>query len=95
MNNILPCPVCGGRAEAWPYGTRHSFVACVDELACGVSGPVRPTLEAAIRAWNGLGGRTVRDALDRLVYCLDNNIAVGPNTLAQARAALESEAVHV
>lgn len=44
------CPFCGGPAEPEPVPVRGGFyVTCSD---CDESGPIEPTVAAAIAGWN-------------------------------------------
>ena len=56
MNDIKPCPFCGGTdfiEFAYPYrrkpGLKGSYVQCKD---CGAQSGRRETIDDAIEAWN-------------------------------------------
>jgi len=52
-----PCPFCGAPAQhARAFKDPLYYGECTDLLECGISGPLRPTPEAAARAWNTRAG---------------------------------------
>lgn len=48
---LLPCPFCGGSAEAVSTRNGRSWVLC-DNNKCFTQGPIHPRESAAVAAWN-------------------------------------------
>lgn len=64
---VYACPYCGGGlldligvAEAVEHGKRGHCVKC---QACRMSGPIMPTSEEAVQAWNDIAGIATADAI--------------------------------
>jgi Lar family restriction alleviation protein len=51
--NPKPCPFCGGRARLHLIG--HFGMAeahCIKDWCAGYDGPIRPSKQEAVEAWN-------------------------------------------
>lgn len=71
MNDILPCPFCGGRAKLFFNGTdNYWFGSC---LPCDAEGPPSENQAEAIAAWNG---RTLAPIPDHVRAMLKSGDAV-------------------
>lgn len=57
MNELKPCPFCGGEARVNAYGFNQYSVDC---KICWVETPIKSDVKNAIKAWNRRGddGRT-------------------------------------
>jgi Lar family restriction alleviation protein len=49
MNNLLPCPFCGGEADIFEASEDSFCTLCTD---CGVETPYQISAEEAVAAWN-------------------------------------------
>lgn len=53
MEDLRPCPFCGGEAAIYePLATSLWFVCCSNGDMCSTCGPDRGTRSEAIEAWN-------------------------------------------
>jgi len=65
MNELKPCPFCGGKAEIFSGGFGERFVACSDVKQCGGrlgTGVWFTNDEDAIKIWNT---RTIGKKVER------------------------------
>ena len=68
---LLPCPFCNSGMSSFAGMTPDAFSKCTDgtlsiSCDCGASGPLAPTMEEAIAAWNRRVPLDRSDELDRV-----------------------------
>ena len=65
MQELKPCPFCGGKAEFETYGGTACAVTC-RKCRCGTPTVSLNDGERAVEAWNRRAGRTWHDFSDEL-----------------------------